>query len=314
MSYDAASPVEDEIVALRRQIDDLERMLLMHQHMASDLRASEESRRRAENRFRRLIEAAPDGMLITDQNGVILLVNQQLEELFGYNRAELIGQSVDILLPERLRGDHIHQRVRYMADPHTRPMGFGLDLLGQRKNGEEFSVEISLSPLESDDGMQVICSIRDSTARKQAEAERSRLQEEIIRVQEATLRELSTPLIPISDQVVVMPLVGTVDSRRAQQIVETLLEGVAGRGAQTALIDITGVVVVDTQVANILIQAAQAVRLLGARVVLTGIRPEIAQTLVGLGVSLGAMETRSDLQSGIAYAVRQSQNAQSDRV
>ncbi|MBV9788303.1 MAG: STAS domain-containing protein, partial [Chloroflexi bacterium] len=166
--------------------------------------------------------------------------------------------------------------------------------------------EISLSPLEFDDGVQVICSVRDITVRKQAEEERSRLQEEIIRVQEMTLRELSTPLIPITDQVVVMPLIGAIDSGRAAQIVETLLQGVAKCRAETALIDITGVSVVDTQVANILVQAAQAVQLLGAHAVLTGIRPEIAQTLVGLGVNLGMLETRSDLQSGIAYAVAQS--------
>jgi len=126
-----------------------------------------------------------------------------------------------------------------------------------------------------------------------------------LRAQEAALRELSTPLIPVSDDVVVMPLIGAIDSRRAQQVLETLLHGLANRRATTAILDITGVLVVDTQVANALLQAAQAVRLLGARVILTGVRPEVAQTLVGLGVDLRGIITRSTLQSGIADALGQ---------
>ena len=132
----------------------------------------------------------------------------------------------------------------------------------------------------------------------------SLLQEETIRAQQQALAELTTPLLTISDRTVVMPLIGTVDSRRAQQVMETLLEGVATRQAQAAIIDITGVSVVDTQVANALLRAAQAVKLLGADVILTGIRPEVAQTLVGLGVDLGGVVTRSTLQNGIAYALR----------
>jgi rsbT co-antagonist protein RsbR len=130
-------------------------------------------------------------------------------------------------------------------------------------------------------------------------------QEQIILAQQAALQELSTPLMAISDSAVVMPLVGAIDSARAQQVIETLLEGVAAQRARVAIIDITGVSVVDTQVANALIRAAQAVKLLGANVVLTGIRPEIAQTLVGLGVDLGGLTTRSTLQAGIAFAMEQ---------
>jgi rsbT co-antagonist protein RsbR len=123
------------------------------------------------------------------------------------------------------------------------------------------------------------------------------------------LRELSTPLIPISDAVVVMPLIGAIDSRRAQQVMETLLQGLAQRQAETAILDITGVPVVDTQVANALIAAAQAVKLLGATVVLTGIRPEVAQTLVGLGIDLRGIITRASLQSGITYALGRRQQS-----
>jgi anti-anti-sigma regulatory factor len=138
-----------------------------------------------------------------------------------------------------------------------------------------------------------------------ANAERERMQDEMMRMQELALRELSTPLLAVSDHAVVMPLIGAIDSRRAQQVIETLLEGITTHGANIAILDITGVTVVDTQVANALLRAAQAVRLLGARVVLTGIRPEIAQTLVGLGADLSEVVTRSSLQSGIAYAIGQ---------
>jgi rsbT co-antagonist protein RsbR len=144
----------------------------------------------------------------------------------------------------------------------------------------------------------------DVTERKRAEEalRQSIALEETILAQNAVLAELSTPLIPISDQIVAMPLIGSVDSRRAQQVIETLLQGIATTGAQIAILDITGVPVVDTQVADALIRAAQAVKLLGAQVVLTGIRPEVAQTLVGLGADLRGIVTRSSLQSGIAYA------------
>jgi rsbT co-antagonist protein RsbR len=146
----------------------------------------------------------------------------------------------------------------------------------------------------------------DTTARKTAEEalRQAMLQEEIIRAQQAALEELSTPLIPLSDRVTVMPLIGTMDTRRAQQVMDSLLHGISTSGADTAILDITGVSVVDTQVANALVRASQAVKLLGARVILTGIRPEVAQTLVSLGVDLSGITTCGTLQSGIALALQ----------
>jgi anti-anti-sigma regulatory factor len=118
------------------------------------------------------------------------------------------------------------------------------------------------------------------------------------------LAELSTPLLTISATTVVMPLVGAVDSRRVAQIMDTLLNGVSASRASIVILDITGVSVVDTQVADAFIRASQAVSLLGAQVVLTGIRPEVAQTLVQLGVDLRSIITRGTLQDGITYALR----------
>ena len=161
----------------------------------------------------------------------------------------------------------------------------------------------SPSPLPDGSGTRILITTFDVTAQKLQEQEALQAREEIIEQQSMTLAELSTPLLTISDDVVVLPLIGTIDSRRAQQIMEALLSGIAEAQARIAILDITGVVVVDTQVANVLIQAAQAVNLLGAKVVLTGIRPEVAQTLVGLGINLGNIVTRSTLQAGIAYSL-----------
>ncbi|MFQ3662018.1 MAG: STAS domain-containing protein [Chloroflexaceae bacterium] len=133
---------------------------------------------------------------------------------------------------------------------------------------------------------------------------RREMEEHVLAAQREALRELSTPLIPITDDVVIMPLIGTIDSGRAQLVMETLLDGVAQHQARLIILDITGVPVVDSQVAQALIRAAQAVKLLGARVMLTGIQPQIAQTLVHLGVDLSGIQTMSSLQAGIAAALQ----------
>jgi PAS domain S-box-containing protein len=164
----------------------------------------------------------------------------------------------------------------------------------------------TFAPMHDETGRisHLICYWDDITEQKRREQEERAEQEEIIRHQQATLAELSTPLLAISESTVVMPLVGAVDSRRVQQMMDALLSGVADSRASIVILDITGVSVVDTQVANAFIRASQAVRLLGAQVVLTGIRPEVAQTLVGLGVDLSTIITRSTLRDGITYALQ----------
>jgi PAS domain S-box-containing protein len=127
-------------------------------------------RQRAEAKFRALLEAAPDAIVGIGSDGRIALVNAQTEALFGYVREELIGQPVEILVPDSVRDLHPHLRDRYMADPFPRPMGGGAELAGRRKDGTEFPAEISLSSIETEDGLLVSAAIRDVSDRKRAEA------------------------------------------------------------------------------------------------------------------------------------------------
>ena len=123
----------------------------------------------AESKFRGFIESAPDAIVVVSDEGVITLVNSQTEALFGYDRAELLGCPIESLIPERLRHGHVAQRSGYVQAPELRPMGVGRELQGRRKDGSEFPVEISLSPLETDEGVLVSATIRDITERREAE-------------------------------------------------------------------------------------------------------------------------------------------------
>jgi len=144
-------------------------------------REQERIRRVSESRFRALLESAPDGIVIADRDGRIRIVNRQAELLFGYEREELLGRDIEILLPDSARRRHVEHREQYVAAPAVRPMGRGLALSGRRKDGIEFPAEISLSPLQTDDGLLITAVVRDVSERRRAEAQ----QLELVRAQAA---------------------------------------------------------------------------------------------------------------------------------
>lgn len=131
----------------------------------------------------------------------------------------------------------------------------------------------------------------------------SQMWERTVSLQKIALQELSAPLIPVIEGITIMPLIGTIDTERAKQIMENLLTGVVKQRSEVVLIDITGVPVVDTMVAHHIIQAAEAVRLVGAKCMICGIRPEIAQTIVSLGINLNEIVTKNSLKKGIDAAL-----------
>ena len=127
-------------------------------------------------RLSEMLESAPDGMLMTDEGGTILAVNRRIESLFGYDRVELLGRPVEVLLPDHLRNVHQAHRTRYRVEPGVREMGVGLELRARRRDGSEFPVEVSLSPLHDDEGLAVVASVRDVSERVEAAKQLARIQ------------------------------------------------------------------------------------------------------------------------------------------
>lgn len=184
--------------------------------------------------YRAVFEASPDGIMVVDGAGVIRDLNPQVESLFGYAREELVGESVEMLLPEAFRSAHVEHRKRFMRNPHARPMGVGLELRGRRKDGVEFPAEISLSPWMRGEEPRVICSIRDITDRKRlqdfsegalrsVEEERQRIAREL---HDDTAQRLATLLLRVR----LLGMETDDDQRRFQmeELREQILEAAEG--------------------------------------------------------------------------------------
>lgn len=249
--------------------------------------------------YQAVLDSISSVIYTTDRNGQLLLVNQAFATWTGRERPEIIGKYQTDLFPAEL--------VAYWQSQTDQVVVSGESLVTEEHSPGENGTLTFLSqrsPLFDAQGdiIAIAGMATDITPLRQAERERELLQSQVIEAQQAALRELSTPLIPISEGVLVMPLIGSVDSNRAQQLIETLLEGVVEHHATILILDVTGLPVIDTQVAGVLLRVAQAVNLLGAEAILTGIGPEVAQTLISIGADLSAIRTPGTLQNGIAYA------------
>ncbi|MDI1449304.1 PAS domain S-box protein [Polyangium sp. 6x1] len=247
-----------------------------------------------EETFRLLAETISDVFWMTDARGkAVVYVSPGYENVWGRSRAALYEKRADFL-------DAIHPDDRAVvleALPLQELGQYDIEYRVMRPDGAIRWVRDRAYPVKDASGevVRMVGLASDITEPRAAS--------DLIRRQADALRELSTPLVPIGHGVLAMPIVGVLDSARARQVLETLLEGIVRHAAEVVILDVTGVGVVDAQVASALVSATQAARLLGAEVLLTGLRPDVAHTIVGLGLDLGTLVTRSTLEMGIRWAL-----------
>ncbi|WP_437319420.1 PAS domain-containing protein [Sorangium sp. So ce385] len=277
--------------------DDREELHILRQRVA-ELELAERAWRERELSYLSLLDLIPQSIFRSDLDGRCVFANSALLASVGMSLEQLLGKTPFDLYPRELA-----EKYR-QDDAHVLKTGETFETIEEHRvptTGETIYVKVVKAPVRDLRGE--IVGIQGIFWDVTSENMARRLSEER-KAHEEAVRELSTPLIPIADKVVVMPLIGTIDSNRASQVLETLLDGVVARQASVAILDITGVRDVDSGVADSLVRAARAVGLIGAQVVLTGIKPSVAQTLVDLGVDLGSIVTSGTLQSGIRYALQ----------
>lgn len=268
----------------------------------AELEAKLEALQHSEMIYRHIVEKAPASISRLSPDARLIHANEYALGLLGFSLEELIGKDIiPLLYPGELRPP-VDEYFRIAAEGGDVK---DYELVIQTRAGERRILEWNSYHRFAEDGslIEVISFGVDVTERRQQEAEHRALQEQVIAQQASALVELSTPLVPISDNIVAMPLIGVIDEERSSRIIESLLTGITESRAHTAILDITGVSVVDAQVANAIISAARAVRLLGARVILTGIQPSVAQMFVDIGPNFEHVTTCGTLQDGVAFAL-----------
>ncbi len=255
-----------------------------------------------------VVDSFPGFVFVKDREGRFTLANQALAEQYRTNVKEMIGKTDADFNPHPEEVEQFLRDDRQVMDSLQEkfiPEETITDAMGNVR-----WLQTSKRPLLDENGVSAssvlgVCS--DITRRKQAEQERESLQQEIIETQQLALQELSTPVIPVLDTpqggIIVMPLIGSIDSARAQDITRALLAGIREHQATIVILDITGVSIVDSGVANHLNKTIRAARLKGARAIITGISEAVAETIVDLGIDWGGIDTLSDLQTGLIAAL-----------
>jgi PAS domain S-box-containing protein len=249
----------------------------------------------SEDSFRLLVESVKDyAIVMLDPTGHVVSWNAGAERFKGYRAEEIIGKHFSCFYPADAIERGVPERELKAATKDGRFEDEGWRV---RKDGKQFWANVIISALRDKDGtLRGFSKVtRDLTERRQAE--------ERIKQQSKEITDLSTPVMQVWQGVVVAPLIGSLDSQRTQQFMERLLGRIVETNSPVALVDIMGVPTIDTQTAQHLIETISAVRLLGAQVVLTGVRPAIAQTLVHLGIDLTGIMTRSSLSAGLQVAL-----------
>jgi rsbT co-antagonist protein RsbR len=281
----------EELVEARRRIAELEASETEYKQTVEALRESEE-------RLRALSDGATEAILL-HKDGMTIAVSKSFLDMYGYNDpSELIGRnSIDLTIPRPEDRQKIYQKIKAGDKGPYEVMG------GRADDRTMFPIEIKAKQVRYRGEMVRVVSIADITERKKAEAERARLQQEVIEAQRQALQELSTPIIPVMDRIIVMPLIGSIDTMRARDIMRDLLAGIREHKATVVILDITGVFTVDSGVANHLNKTIQAARLKGAHTIITGISDAVAETIVDLGIDWSDVQTLADLQTGLVVAL-----------
>jgi rsbT co-antagonist protein RsbR len=245
--------------------------------------------------FRLLVESVSDYAIITlDTKGLVTTWNRGAQRIKGYRPEEIIGRHFSCFYPQdKIEAGFPEQELKIAAtEGRFEDEGWRV-----RKDGSRFWANVIVTALRDEAGNLLGFGkmTSDLSERKQAEETIARQAQEIL--------EVSTPVVQVWDGVIAAPLIGTLDSQRTEQFMERLLQRIVETNSPVALVDITGVPTIDTQTAQHLIETVTAVRMLGAQVVLTGVRPGLAQTLVHLGIDLSHIVTRSSMSAGLRVAL-----------
>jgi PAS domain S-box-containing protein len=293
----------------------------------------EEKLWQSEKHFRSIAETTSEAVIIFNAGENIFFWNKAARDIFGYWVSEVKGKLLASILTEEFQQLLRREMRQVVATGISELMGKKIEVMAIRKNGangalEEFPLELALMSWRMERDVFFTAMGHDIMERKQAQealerayaevekrveertaelqratAERELLQQEIIQAQHRTLQELSTPIIPVVDGIIVMPLIGSIDSMRARDITRNLLAGIREHQAEVVILDITGVDVVDSGVASHLNKTIQAARLKGAHTIVTGISDVVAETIVDLGIDWAGIETVFDLQTGLVAAL-----------